>query len=362
MVPRVRRDLDTLVQQGYDLAREMLKPAPYPASFPPLPKLEALEESARYLDRKFYRLPINVTFEDKVNHVGVQQHACANCGDCVTGCNYGAKNTVLMNYLPDARNFGAEIYTRVRVSHIERSGEAWLVHYQPLEEGRDKFDAPDMFVSADMVMLAAGTLGSTEILLRSKARGLPLSDRLGERFTGNGDVLGFSYNGGREVNGVGFGHRKPGEMPPVGPCITGVIDIRNQPNLDDGIVVEEGSIPGAIAALNPATFAESAHAFGRNTDTALVDLIEERRRELESLVAGPYHGAVGNTQTYLVMTHDGGDGRLSLANTACRSPGREWAASRSSRKSARRCLTPPSRWTARTSSIRCGANCSIRSW
>ena len=82
--------------------------------------------------------------------------------------------------------------------YIERRDGKWLVHFQPLDEGREKFSAPDLFVTADIVMLGAGTLGSTEILLRSKAQGLPLSDAVGERFTGNGDVLGFSYNGGRD--------------------------------------------------------------------------------------------------------------------------------------------------------------------
>ena len=310
----VRQDISTLVQEGYDRAQEMLKPTPYPTDFPALPKMEALEKSAQYLEQKFYRTPINVTFENIVNHVGVQQHACTMCGDCVTGCNYGAKNTTLMNYLPDASNFGAEIFTRVLVRHIERRGAGWLVHFQPLKEGREKFDAPDMFVSADIVMLGAGTLGSTEILLRSKAQGLPVSDVLGQRFTGNGDVLGFSYNGSMTVNGMGFGHRKPGEIPPVGPCITGIIDIRNQPNLNDGMVVEEGSIPGAIAGLMPEALAAAATTAGRDTVTSLPDLIAQKTRELESLVEGTYHGATKNTQTYLVMTHDSGDGRMSLKN------------------------------------------------
>ena len=48
------------------------------------------------------RPDLNVTFTDGPNAVGVRQNACALCGDCCSGCNYGAKNTVLMNYLPDA--------------------------------------------------------------------------------------------------------------------------------------------------------------------------------------------------------------------------------------------------------------------
>jgi cholesterol oxidase len=310
----VRRDLPTLVQQGYQHARDMLKPTPVPESFPPLPKMEALRESAQYLQQKFYRTPINVTFDTKINHVGVAQNQCTLCGDCVTGCNYAAKNTTLMNYLPDAHNFGAEIFTQVSVRYIERRDGKWLVHYEPLHEGREIFQAPDLFVTAGIVMLGAGTLGSTEILLRSKARGLPLSDRLGEGFSGNGDVLGFSYNSGQEVNGIGFGHRQPGEIPPVGPCITGVIDIRNQPRLEDGMIVEEGSIPGALAGLIPGALADAAAAVGKDTDTSLAGRIQEKKRELESLVGGAYHGAVHNTQTYLVMTHDAGNGQMLLEN------------------------------------------------
>jgi len=309
---RVRQDLPTLVQQGYDRAREMLKPTPFPETFPALPKMGALERSAQFLEQKFYRTPINVTFETKTNHVGVLQNACTMCGDCVTGCNYGAKNTTLMNYLPDARNFGAEIFTQVSVRSVERRDGKWFVHFQPLHEGREDFKAADMFVTADIVMLGGGTLGSTEILLRSKAQGLPLSDRVGERLSGNGDVLAFSYNGDKEVNGIGFGAHKPGVIAPVGPCITGVIDIRNQPKLEDGIIVEEGSIPGALAALLPAALESAGKAGGKDTDTGIFDLIQQKNRELESLVGGSYRGAVHNTQTYLAMTHDAGNGKMEL--------------------------------------------------
>ena len=100
----------------------MLKPVPYPDGQPALPKLRAMEEIGAALagsGARFSRPPINVTFEDGVNHVGVPQQACNGCGDCITGCNYSAKNTVLMNYLPDARNHGAEIFTQAAVRRVK---------------------------------------------------------------------------------------------------------------------------------------------------------------------------------------------------------------------------------------------------
>ena len=42
------------------------------------------------------------------------QPACNACGNCVSGCNTGAKNTLNMNYLPDAKVHGAKIFTEVR--------------------------------------------------------------------------------------------------------------------------------------------------------------------------------------------------------------------------------------------------------
>ena len=316
----VRADINTLIEDGYRHATEMLRPTPLPTTIN-LPKLTALEKSARALGENFYRPPINVTFEEPangINHVGVEQHACKLCGDCVTGCNHHAKNTTLMNYLPDAKNHGAEIYTQVSVRWVERQDNRWVVHYQTVDEGREKFDAPNMFVTADIVVLAAGTLGSTEILLRSKAAGLSASDKLGYGFTGNGDVLAFGYNNDDEINGVGFGQRNADDMQPVGPTITGIIDARLKENLEVGLVIEEGAVPGALGPTLPAGLSVCSAAVGVDTDSGLVDFVNEKRRELSSLVRGPYHGAAHNTQTYLIMAHDDGDGRMYLEDDRLR--------------------------------------------
>lgn len=316
----IRDDLNTLVEDGYRRAIEMLRPMPLPQQIN-LAKLTALETSARALNEKFYRPPINVTFDEPeggVNHVGTEQHACTLCGDCVTGCNYHAKNTTLMNYLPDARNHGAEIYTQVSVRRLARQDGRWIVHYQLVDAGREKFDAPEMFVTADIVVLAAGTLGSTEILLRSKEAGLALSDKLGHGFTGNGDVLAFGYNNDEEINGVGFGQQSPEGREPVGPTITGIIDAREKTDLDAGMVIEEGAVPGALGPTLPVGLAACSAAMGVDTDSGLVDFVNEKRRELDSLVRGPYTGATRNTQTYLVMTHDDGDGRMYLEDDRLR--------------------------------------------
>lgn len=310
--PQALRDDRDGLEAGYQRAEEMLRPEPYPERFAPLKKLTALKAAAEYMNADFYRPPINVAFREGVNHVGVYQQACHLVGDCVSGCNYGAKSTTLMNYLPDARNHGARLFTQVKVDRIERRDSRWLVYFRPVGAGREAFDAPPLFVSADVVILGAGALGSPEILLRSRDAGLPVSDVLGHRFSGNGDVLAFAYNCDETINGIGFGDHALGELPPVGPCIAGIIDLREQPELDKGMVIEDGAIPGGLSTVLARVFGIAAAVTGKDTDRGLADFFREREREIETLLGGAYRGALSNTMTFLVMTHDDGAGRLEL--------------------------------------------------
>lgn len=313
-------DLPTRVEAGYRAAEAMLRPTPYPDSYPPIAKLEALRASADSIGdgKSFYRPPINVTFKDGPSPAGVPQQACINCGDCVSGCNHWAKNTTLMNYLPDAWNHGAEIFTEVSVRYLERRDGRWVVHYELLGEGRQTFHAPDLFVTADIVILSAGTLGSSEIMLRSQQNGLPLSGQVGAHFSGNGDVLAFAFDCDRPIHGIGFGTHKPGELPPVGPCITGIIDLRDTKDFRQGFVIEEGSIPGALGPLLPASFAALGRLEGVQMADSATAQVVERLRAAESLLLGSYRGAVDNTQTYLVMAHDGSEGQFVLKDDRLR--------------------------------------------
>lgn len=303
---------DTTRQEGFARAREVLRPVPYPDNAPPLRKLTALEFSGNALARDVVRPPINVTFERQVNYAGVDQPACTLCGDCCAGCNVGSKNTVQVTYLADAFQHGAEIFTEMRVSHVLPERGRWRVFFEALGHDRDKFGAAVQSITADVVVLAAGTLGSTEILLRSREEGLAVSEHLGERFTGNGDVLAFAYNNNAPVNGIGVGEPPVVDTGPVGPCIAGLIDLRDTERLEDGMVIEEGAIPSGLAPVLPAIMAASAAAIGQDMDKGVLDAVEERARERQSLLLGAYQGAVHRTQTYLVMSHDDGKGRIAL--------------------------------------------------
>ncbi len=313
-----RKDVPGLLSDGFAHAERMLCPNPYPEGHPKLLKLEALRRSAEYMGAPFYRLPLAVHFEEGVNPAGVRQRACTLCGDCATGCNVGAKNTVNMNYLPDAQRHGAELFTHVAVHHLERGQGHWRVYYRLIGMGRELFDAPLQFLTADNVILAAGSLGSTEILLRSRAAGLSLSSELGHHFSGNGDVMAFGYNLDVPVNAMGHGEHPGKNAEPVGPNITGVIDLRKTEYLDEGMVIEEGGVPAALAGYLPALFAAVAPLLGEDTDSGFIDGVQEQARVAESLVRGPHYGAVHNTQTLFAMTHDDGGGELKLEGDGLR--------------------------------------------
>src|SRR5690606_3600262 len=194
------------LEPWFQRAERMLGSTPYPQDFRALPKYEALATAGRAIGGAADHPPINVAFRDGPNEAGVEQVACVLCGDCVSGCNHGAKGTVAVNYLPDAVAHGAEIFCEAPVRTVRPSpGGGWIVTVDAEGDGRSSFDAPSTFVHADTVVLAAGTLGSTEILLRSRAEGLAVSPRLGSRFSGNGDVLAFAYDASVPVRGIGTG-------------------------------------------------------------------------------------------------------------------------------------------------------------
>ncbi len=305
--PRPLRGNPEALRPFMRAAKEMLGSNPYPLNWPELPKLRTLARVADSLNRQLSRPDINVTFVDGPNAVGVRQNACALCGDCCSGCNYGAKNTVLMNYLPDAHWHGAHVFTEVAVRSVERWQGQWRVAYDVLDGagagtvGQVGTAPGPRSVLADVVVLAAGTLGSTEILLRSRDLGLPVSDRLGRGFSGNGDVLAFAYDTDARVHNTGLGQHIPREDTLVGPAIAGLVDLRG-PDADKAgpLIIEEGTIPGALAAVLPIAMDAAALA-DLDGETASV---AKRLRELAEIPLGAHHGPVDRTLTYLVMSTD----------------------------------------------------------
>lgn len=282
------------LNEGFRRADHMLRPVADEKASSYI-KYGALKKGADATGGKMVDTPVVISFKNQTNPAGIAQAACTLCGDCCSGCNVGAKNTVDLTYLPDAHRFGAQIFTKTKVTHIEKQGDDWLVHYHTFDaKGRPLDDIQT--VTASNVVLSAGTLGSTAILLRSREKGLTVSERLGENFTANGDIIAFNYDADIPVNAIGVGHPAKVEIEPVGASVSGHIDYRDEDVLENQLMVEEGVMPSALGPLMPVMFIPGGRLAGA----------------LKALIRGVYNGPLARTQTYFAVSHDSASGKIRL--------------------------------------------------
>ncbi len=284
---------DGTLDEGFARARAWIRPARDPEAAN-LTKSKALASAGGVLGPAPVAAPVAVSFEAAVNPAGIAQPACTRCGDCCGGCNVGAKNTVATSYLPDAAAHGAKLFTSVTASHVEKVGGRWRVHVTPSGQA----NATPRVVEADIVILAAGTLGSTELLLRSRENGLALSPRLGHRFSANGDIIAFAYNARDRVHGIGIGHPAKSGLDPVGAAVTSEIEIDDPDDLSHSMYVQEGVLPSSLGPLLPVLFVPGGKIIGA----------------AQALIRGVYEGPLSRTHTFFVVSHDTAQGQIVLDN------------------------------------------------
>ena len=180
----------------YDQAKRMLGVVPYPNITPADEVMRAVAEEMGVGDT-FGPTPVGVYFgqpgvevdDPFFGGVGPKRRGCIQCGECMTGCRHGAKNTLLQNYLYLAERGGATVHPMTTVTAIrprpgggyavdtERTG-AWLGKHKRTFTARD-------------VVLAAGTMGTQKLLhsMRDTGRLPNLSARLGELTRTNSEAI-----------------------------------------------------------------------------------------------------------------------------------------------------------------------------
>ncbi|KAH8888904.1 FAD/NAD(P)-binding domain-containing protein [Thozetella sp. PMI_491] len=315
----IRENLDEF-KTYYKKVEEVLEPTEYPDDWPKLPKLDLLQRQAEILGYgdKFHKVKQTTRFKNGPNSCGVEMSPSALTGQDTTGVNDGSKTTTLVTYLADAWNWGAEMFCECEVRYIEKAKKrpGYIIYYAWHGRNRGVFKAnlhgDLMWVHAkEAVFLGAGAIGSTEILLRSKAMGLGMSDLVGQNMSGNGDILAFGYNTAENVNGIGRAYPSP--YNPVGPTINGVIDCRDQDNPLDGFVIEEGAVPHALSHLLQ-TMLDLMPGKIKLQDQTLYQRTQSAFSRYGSRFLGPYFkkGAMEKTQVYLIMSHDSNQAVLTL--------------------------------------------------
>lgn len=191
----------------YDQARRMLGVRLNPTMTPSDVHLKAAAQRMGVGDT-FHLAPVGVFFGDGEDAdgtakakpgaevadpyfggAGPSRRACTECGECMTGCRHGAKNTLNENYLYLAEKAGAVVHpmtTVVSVTDDSRGGYA--VTTLPTDQ---KKKGRGRVFTARKVVVAAGTYGTQTLLHRMRAGGqLPyLSARLGDLTRTNSEAL-----------------------------------------------------------------------------------------------------------------------------------------------------------------------------
>lgn len=276
-------------------------------------KARAFERFAKSLGLEPERAPIAVNFTPgKRNAMGVLQDACTSCGNCVTGCNVGAKSTLAMNLIPAARALGVEFFTGAHVLSLrpldaDAPGTArWAVRLRATSRTTRSHSPGEIEIYADFVILAAGTLGSTEILQRSKNLGLlQVSDSVGDRFSTNGDAMGASFAGRDPVRALGhFDYWVPGDCgPTITTCARGTL---GDGRLERSFILEDAAIPAGLVEVfgEVVTTVAQAGRLGRNRLPGWL----AQHPEADPLAVHP--AAIEGSQMFLAMSRDAACGRL----------------------------------------------------
>jgi cholesterol oxidase len=118
---------------------------------------------------------------------GPPRHGCTECGACLAGCAKNAKNTLDKNYLYLAERKGAVILPERKAILVRPVAGGYAI------ETRNPLDASQRYppLLASKVILAAGVLGTLELLFRSRQMGAltGISPMLGRRVRTNSEAI-----------------------------------------------------------------------------------------------------------------------------------------------------------------------------
>ena len=120
---------------------------------------------------------------------GPSRTSCINCGECMTGCRHGAKNTLVKNYLYLAESAGAEVIADTTVTDIQEVNDgSYLISTR--NSSSVGIIRPER-ITADQVIVAAGALGTAKLLQKVRANGrlAGMSEQLGALSRTNSESL-----------------------------------------------------------------------------------------------------------------------------------------------------------------------------
>src|SRR4029453_15028196 len=169
-----------------------------------------------------------------VNAHGQRQGTCIHLGNCDIGCDVRAKNGLDVNYIPRAEQRGAEVRPLHLVRFIEPRGSQYRVVFDRVANGR-LIPGEE---TAERVILAAGSLGTTELLLRCRDQYRTLralSPTLGTRWSGNANFISMATYS-----------EKDRVRQSTGPTISSILDFSDGGFRSQRFVVEDDGFPNLL--------------------------------------------------------------------------------------------------------------------
>ena len=135
--------------------------------------------------------------------VAINPNRCVNVKWCHTGCIFGAKNSLITNYLASAKRIGVKVEPNMEVESIRQSSARpyrFLVTAAPMDNSGDNptrqpqlDDAVE--IECKVLVLSTGAMGNPPLLMRSRSELPALSDQLGRHLGVNGDhVAAIEYD------------------------------------------------------------------------------------------------------------------------------------------------------------------------
>ena len=180
----------------YDQAARMLGVVDNPTMTPSDLVMKAVADEMG-VGHTFRLTPVGVYFGDGpgierpdpfFGGAGPARTGCTQCGECMTGCRWNAKNTLPKNYLALAERAGARILPMMTVNGVHALSDGG---FRVDAVGTGRWLPQTRSLTARHVVMAAGTYGTQRLLHRMRAEGgLPgLSARLGHLSRTNSEAI-----------------------------------------------------------------------------------------------------------------------------------------------------------------------------
>ena len=218
------------------------------------PRFKVAREAAHNLgyDKRFSKANLAVSFSEDwnydlpdafdpkhskpfINAHGQRQGTCIHLGNCDVGCDVRAKNSLDVNYIPRAEQHGADVRPLHVVRFIEPKDGKYRVVFDRIENGKLIRGEE----TAQRVIVAAGSVGTAELLLRCRDeyKTLPiLSPRLGMQWSPNANFLSMGTYGRDE------GRVKQS----TGVAISSVLDFTDGSFKNQRFAIEDDGFPNVI--------------------------------------------------------------------------------------------------------------------